>query len=354
MFDSNIVFILLLSTLLIFFMQLVFRIFPKEKYQFIAAIPKKKEGSLWKSINYTFYGFITATSIVFALSIFYVLMLLQNYEIFMIAFVVFPVMIIAFLSVKFLTTLIEGKKHVFSVGAALFVSFISAPFIVYVVNKFPGTYFNSKIDFIYFMAAASVAFLFGEGTGRMACVSFGCCYGKPVKNLSSFWQWLFKNVNFVFEGKTKKISYTSGYDGIEVVPVQAITSVFCSAAGVAGLAMILNGYVQQAFLFSSVFVFFWRFISEFLRADYRGGTKISAYQIFSIIAIVYICLITFFGSQYFQMSFPKYNIVDAFEKFWTANTLLLFQFIWIFSFVFFGRSTVTESTIEFSIKKDCI
>ena len=84
-----------------------------------------------------------------------------------------------------------------------------------------------------------------------------------------------KNTCFVFSGKTKKIAYAHGLDGQKVIPVQALTSLIFCASGLAGVYLFLEGHYQTAFLQAVVVTQFWRFVSELLRADYRGEGKIS-------------------------------------------------------------------------------
>lgn len=355
MISYNNIFIIILSFVLIFFMQIVFRKFTQEKYQFIAAVPIKKNGNVWKGINFTFYGFITASSIVLGISIFYLLMLMQSYPGIMIILVVAPILIVGILSAKFLAILIEKKKSVFSVGAAVFVSFLISPFVVYFVNNYLGSMLGIEIDFMYFMSAVSVSFLFGEGIGRLACISYGCCYGKPVGSLSPIWKRVFKKINFVFYGKTKKIAYASNYDEIPVVPIQAITSIVCNTIGVLGLYLLMNGYVFLSFLISSIWVFLWRFLSEFMRSDYRGGVKqVSLYQVFSLVSIVYAILIALISNHFFVINFKSYDLIVVLEKFWSANTLVILQLVWFFCFVYFGKSNMTTSKIEFAVKEELI
>ncbi len=56
------------------------------------------------------------------------------------------------------------------------------------------------------LAAVMIAYAFGEGLGRLACISFGCCYGvalreaHPSRDVFSIAGTLF------FSGSMKKIS----------------------------------------------------------------------------------------------------------------------------------------------------
>ena len=71
----------------------------------------------------------------------------------------------------------------------------------------------------------------GVNVVRLACISFGCCYGKPVTDLSPFFQKLMKRFCFVYYGATKKISYADGLDGKRIVPVPAFTALICCLTG---------------------------------------------------------------------------------------------------------------------------
>ncbi len=54
------------------------------------------------------------------------------------------------------------------------------------------------------MAVLSIGYTFGESLGRLACLSFGCCYGKPLSQCSEQIRNLFEHFNVVFTGETKK------------------------------------------------------------------------------------------------------------------------------------------------------
>jgi hypothetical protein len=36
------------------------------------------------------------------------------------------------------------------------------------------------------LAAVMIAYTFGEALGRLACISFGCCYGVSISKLTRF------------------------------------------------------------------------------------------------------------------------------------------------------------------------
>ena len=64
---------------------------------------------------------------------------------------------------------------------------------------------------------------YAEGLGRLACISFGCCYGvalreaHPSRDVFSIAGTLF------FSGSMKKISSASGLEWKQVIQIQALT-----------------------------------------------------------------------------------------------------------------------------------
>jgi phosphatidylserine decarboxylase len=100
-------------------------------------------------------------------------------------------------------------------------------------------------------------------------------------------QWIDRFAEGDFSGRTKKISYESGLDGCEVVPVQALTTVICTAGGLVGMLLYLKGLHFAAFGLTMTVTQMWRAASENLRADYRGGGRMSAYQIMAVVAMPY-------------------------------------------------------------------
>ena len=137
------------------------------------------------------------------------------------------------------------------------------------------------------MAALAAAYALGEGIGRLACISFGCCYGKPMDEVHPLLRRLFAGRAFVFTGATKKIAYADGLQGREIFPVQAVTATIYCAAALIGVYLFLKGYFRAAFLVPLLATQLWRFVSEFARADYRGRGRISAYQKMALAAAAY-------------------------------------------------------------------
>jgi hypothetical protein len=91
--------------------------------------------------------------------------------------------------------------------------------------------------------------------------------------------------------------------------------------------------------------------SEFLRADYRGDTKITAYQKMSIISIFYAFGIAWlFASE----TAPTPDILAGIHSIWEPLMLIFLQVIWMVLFIYTGRSGVTGSVVSFHVHQDRI
>ena len=95
----------------------------------------------------------------------------------------------------------------------------------------------------------------------------------------------------------------------------------------------------------------WRFISEFLRADYRGAGRISAYQWMALAGSVY--------AIGFSLLWPdsaslRPDVIQGLAMLWTPGAMLLIGLLAIFVFVRMGVSTVTTAHITFALRKDRI
>lgn len=198
----------------------------------------------------------------------------------------------------------------------------------------------------------SIAYALGEGIGRLACISFGCCYGKPLSASSPQMQRLFRNTHFIFTGKTKKIAYANALDGQAVIPVQAITAVLYSLAALAGCYLFLKGYFFTAFFLTLIVTQAWRIASEFLRADYRGEGKISSYQILSGVAILYALIVGYLFRETAVSATP--NLGLGLSSLWHPALIALLLAIWVVTFIYMGKSKVTSSVISFTLIKEKI
>lgn len=167
---------------------------------------------------------------------------------------------------------LKKKRHTFTIGGASFVGIIVAPLCIFVTNSL----LHSPAQFlpvIPVMAAMSISYTLGEGLGRLGCISYGCCYGKPLSSCNSLTRYLFKRTAFIFHGELKKVAYEAQLDGERLVPIQAITCILYCTGALLGSYLFLQGYFVYALLFTISLTQLWRIISEGFRADFRGFGK---------------------------------------------------------------------------------
>jgi Sec-independent protein secretion pathway component TatC len=95
----------------------------------------------------------------------------------------------------------------------------------------------------------------------------------------------------------------------------------------------------------------WRFVSESLRADYRGNGKVTAYQAMSLAMIAYS-----FGLA--AILPDQTGLIVSLQKglrtLWNPAVLIFLEFLWGGVFLYYGRSKVTGSILSFHIHTDKI
>lgn len=346
---TNITFLLIIVLFYVLLFLWSFKYLPQEKWQMLAAIPKYKiNENQWNGLNLTYYGFFNAFAYSIAVFMFIVLMSSIGLNFNNMLVMILSLLAICIPASNLLAYLIEGNRYNFTVGGASFIGIILTPIIIYFFNSIGLKHF----PFIETLAAIAIAYAYGEGTGRLACISFGCCYGKSIEESSPIIRKLFKMWYFIFYGKTKKIAYASAMDGKKVIPIQAITSIINISVAILGTILFLSSHMLIA-LFLVIFISqLWRFVSEFLRADYRGNYYISIYQKMALISILYISIIVLFYADYNSAFMP--NLLIAFRMIWDPMIILLLQSIWLITFFYTGKSNVTASSIEFYVVEDRI
>jgi hypothetical protein len=162
---------------------------------------------------------------------------------------------------------------------------------------------------------------------------------------------LFMKRHFVFSGEMKKISYASGLEGHQVVPIQALTSVLYIATGLAATWLFLRGNFYLVFVATMAVTQGWRSFSETLRADCRGQGKISAYQAMSVVAIVCAAVLAYVSSAAAPIA-P--NLAAGIERVWHPAVVIALQALWVVVFLMFGKSMVTGAEISFHLRHDRI
>jgi hypothetical protein len=348
----NEIFIIILFLALMLIFRWAFRTLPDEEWQIISCFPYKKlSNGSWQGWNLTWYGFFNSFAILFAVSVMIILLGAVSTPILAILMILITLLLICMPAARMIAFLIEKKQNTSTVGGASFVGIIIAPWII-LVTKLAGNHLlDFSISSITVLSAMSIAYAFGEGIGRLACISFGCCYGKPLKEFSPLIQKIFHRYNFIFTGKTKKIAYAQKMDGQQVMPVQAITTLIYSFSGLIGCYLFFEGFTATAFVLTISVTQIWRFLSEFLRADHRGEGKISAYQKMALFSCLY-CLVAAYIFHENQRNQP--DLILGLSSLWNPALLLFLIGLWVVTFFYTGKSKVTSARIDINVHEDKI
>jgi hypothetical protein len=319
---------------------------PAERWQMIAAVPVMKcADGAWQGLNLTFYGFFSATATTFGIVLTIVLLASVGTPLLGAATVIAAMMAICMPASKLLAWVIEGKRNTFTIAGAAFLASLILPPASLAAQRALAGWFDITLYVLPLLAAAAIAYSLSESIGRMACLSFGCCYGKPLREANPWVARLFGRYHSVFHGSTKKAAYASGLAEEPLVPVQAITSVVFALAGLAGLGLFLAGHWRLAGMVPAVATWGWRALSEMLRADHRGHSRISEYQVMALIAIPYLVLmLTILPSEG-----PPPNLAAGLAQVTSASVIVLLQACWVGLFLYYGRSRVTASVLSFHV-----
>lgn len=348
---ANSLFVLGLLTGCVVLLRWAWTALPSGQWQMVAALPvARRTHHSWQGMNLTYYGFWTATAVTAALTLFCLLMGAIG------AGLRTPVMIGATLlgiclpAAKLLARLIEGKAHGFTVGGASFVGFLFAPAAIWGVAR-AQTEGMSPIPLMPALASLVIAYAIGEGLGRFACISFGCCYGKPLAVCSPWVRRLFSAQAFRFYAPTQKAVYQAGLAGEPLVPIQGLTAAVCLGAGLLALAVFLTGWFPAAFLIAALGTQGWRVASEWLRADIPHAGVFSAYQIMAALNAGYAVLL---GLAMPTSDLAGPDVAAGFRSLWDPALILMVEALWVLVFFYTGRSMVTASTVQFDVVKDRI
>ena len=127
--------------------------------------------------------------------------------------------------------------------------------------------------------------------------------------------------------------------GEPLIPIQAMTCIISCLTAVAGSYLFLSGWYTAAFLLSISVTQIWRILSETLRADFRGFSRISAYQKMGGLAVFYVLLVTLIVPSP-QLAPP--SIGQGLSLLWQPGIIIGLQILWLIFFLVFGRSTVNR------------
>lgn len=328
-----------------------FKHLPNERWQMLAVIPRmKNEKGSWVGRNFTYYGFFIATSQMISILLLLILLGSIHASFAGTSLVVGIVLIFCLPAARIMAIIVEKKRHTFTIGGASFVGIILAPWAVVASNSLLS-YVNIHLPVMPLLAAMSIAYTLGEGLGRLGCISYGCCYGKPIKDCSPLFQKLFAKTGVIFHGETKKVIYEGKLSGERLVPIQAITCIIYTLGALLGSYFFFSGWYTAALIFTIALTQLWRVVSEMFRADFRGFGKISAYQKMGIIGVVYMVGAALLIPTVDTLS-P--DVLFGLQALWSPVVILGVQALWLVFFFSFGKSTVTSSNVSFELIHDHI
>jgi hypothetical protein len=341
------------ATLALFLFALItwgVRHLPAERWQMLAAVPiaKAADGS-WLGLNLTFYGFFSASGTTFGCLMLLLLLASVGLPIYVSCALIGFVLLVCVPSSRLIAGMVERKRNTFTIAGAAFTATILLPPLVIAASAAARQKFSIPVLPVF--AAAINAYVLAEAIGRLACISFGCCYGLPLRDARPWLAQLFRRHSLILKGSNKKASYASGFSGEPLIPVQALTSALFAMGGVAGIALFLAERYRVAALIPLLTSYGWRACSEWLRADYRGASKVSPYQIMTIISLVYLAVAIVLVPDAGGI---KPDLIAAFRQMSSAWVLVLSQLLWMLLFLYYGRSRVTSSVLSFHVVADRI
>jgi prolipoprotein diacylglyceryltransferase len=339
----------LLFGLMIFF---GWRYLPGERFQILASIPVDRDDQgRWRGINFTWYGLILATAVVIALCYVLLLCLAAGMALEPLLILLAAIMVLCLPAARWVARLVEKKPYTFTIGGAFFCGVTTTPLIIFLVNCCCLLLERPTLPTQVVLAAMAIGYILGEGLGRLACLSFGCCYGKRLDQCGKVLSLLLADVAVVFTGPTQKAVYEGKLAGIKLVPIQGITSLIYTVTGLVGCHLFFQGKYRSSFLLCLLVSQIWRVVSEMLRADFRGFSALSAYQKMGLTAIVYGTLLCFLIPH---RELPLPDIGNGLSQLFNPLLILGLKGLWFALFLHFGRSMVTGATLSFEVRQSCI
>lgn len=325
---------------------------PAERWQIAASIPVgQPQGGHWRGVNLTFYGLFTANAVLIAALVTLTMLGSLGLSPFESLVLVMPLLSLSAPGARLVARWVEKKSATLTVAGASFIALLLAPWAILLGRACLGWDTHPQVQVVPVMAALVVGWTLGEGLGRLACLSFGCCYGKRLDRCPAWSRRLLGRWPLVFTGPTKKIAYEAGLEGQAVLPVQALTSLVYGAAGLAALYLFLQGHFRLSLSLGIILAGGWRVFSETLRADYRGGGRLSAYQWMFLAAMPYcLLMILLFPAA----AAPSPALAAGLQVLWSPAVVLVLQGLWLATLLYTGTSRVTAATIEFHVVRERI
>jgi hypothetical protein len=338
--SMNALFIVAVVMVLAVLLQWGVRALPREEWQMLAALPaRRRQPGEWSGVNVTMYGVLSATATVLAVTIFLILMASVGVPVAGSALVAALVLGLGVPSAKLLARLIEGTRHGHSIAGATLVGLLTAPVASWIAG----------VPLAPTLGALAVAYVLGESVGRLACLSFGCCFGRPIADLDQAGQRLLGRFSLAFHGATKKIAYVADLEGVRVMPVQAVAAVVLATLCAVGTTLFAGGRPLLAFLVLVGTSQGWRAWSETWRGDHLRAGR-SPYQLVAVAVVVIAAALAAVCPSPGSTIAP--DLFAGAAALWDPAVLVALQILWLVMFRLTGWSEVTESTVSFHVRQD--
>ena len=345
-------FLTLAAVLFALFIALGWRLLPGDRFQVLASLPVSATGAnRWQGCNLTWYGALLATGAVTGVLFVLLLTAAGGSPPAATAAVLLALLTLCLPASRLVARLVENKRHTFTIGGAFFCGLMAAPLVIVLVNRVAAHLHAPRLDPWLLLAALAVGGVLGEGLGRLACISFGCCYGRPLDECGPLCRTLLRPVAFVFSAPTRKAVYEGGLAGVRLVPVQGLTAAVLTITALVATWLFFQERYRAPFLLCLLASQGWRVLSERLRADFRGYSMVSAYQKMGLAAVAYALALA-----WLLPAGPANTVrLDRGLALLAEPVVLIgLQLLWWLLFLRFGRSTVTEATLDFAVRRDRI
>lgn len=200
---ENEIFLTILAVLFVSLLWWGFKALPDERWQIMATVPVRKiDQERWDGVNLTYYGVFSANAYLVSVVIMLILFGSIKIDIRATFLLILIMMVFCLTMARIVAMVVERKAHTRTVGGAVFVGTLVAPMAIFIVNEIMGS--AVSIPIMPAIAALAISYSFGEGVGRLACISFGCCYGKPLSKCSPLLQGYFEGTTLFFRERPRK------------------------------------------------------------------------------------------------------------------------------------------------------
>jgi hypothetical protein len=327
-----------------------FRHLPSECWQIAVAIPARKQAAsdsdaTWPAVNITFYGVISAVAYMLAILVFVFLAGSANQPISAVAIFSMLLLLVGIPASKWVALWVEGVPG-HTIGGALFAVVLAVLPALWLTDFICAAISLPRADPGMLLAAAAIAYVLGEAIGRLACLSFGCCYGRSIDSATPLQRALYSSTATTYRGRFKKIAYASGLEGRPVIAVQSVACAALFGVFVVSFWFFWKGYIALSLIVALGLAQLWRAYSETLRADYRGREGFTLYQGMALVGIVLTLLYAWIHRVQVSATPTFARGLDAVIR---VEVILCAQALAIIILALMGRSYVTSSRLEYKL-----